>query len=149
MRVFIILLLLIAGGAAAWTWLSLEWSYSDGERAGVLQKYSHRGWLCKTGEGELAQYVVPGLAPVFWEFSVRDAAISEQLNKAVGHKVQVHYTEHRGVPSSCFGDTTYFADRVLLEDDPPAAAAAVPAAAPAAVPPAAGGSLPSGPGAPH
>jgi hypothetical protein len=93
--------------------------------------------------------VVPGLAPVFWEFSVRDAAISEQLNKAVGHKVQVHYTEHRGVPSSCFGDTTYFADRVLLEDDPPAAAAAVPAAAPAAVPPAAGGSLPSGPGAPH
>ncbi|MGA9028224.1 MAG: hypothetical protein WB440_19370 [Steroidobacteraceae bacterium] len=149
MRVIIILLLLIAGGAAAWTWLSLEWSYSDGERAGVLQKYSHRGWLCKTGEGELAQYVVPGLAPVFWEFSVRDAAISEQLNKAVGHKVQVHYTEHRGVPSSCFGDTTYFADRVLLEDDPPAAAAAVPAAAPAAVPPAAGGSLPSGPGAPH
>ena len=53
MRVIIILLLLIAGGAAAWTWLSLEWSYSDGERAGVLQKYSHRGWLCKTGEGEL------------------------------------------------------------------------------------------------
>jgi hypothetical protein len=162
MRVIIILLLVIAGGAAAWTWLSLEWSYSDGERAGVLQKFSHRGWLCKTGEGELAQYVVPGIAPVFWEFSVRDAAIADQLNKSVGHKVQVHYTEHRGVPSSCFGDTTYFADRVLLEDDspPPAAGAtaATPAAAspPAASPaqpigpaPASGGSMPSGPGAPR
>ena len=114
MRFLIVILLILVGGAAGWSWLALTYSYSDGERAGVLQKFSHRGWLCKTGEGELAQYVVPGISPVFWEFSVRDPAIADQLNKLVGHKVQLHYTEHRGVPTSCFGDTGYFVDRVVV-----------------------------------
>jgi hypothetical protein len=115
--------------------LTLTYSYSDGERAGVLQKFSHRGWLCKTGEGELAQYVVAGPSPVFWEFSVRDQAIADQMNKLVGHKVQLHYTEHRGVPTSCFGDTGYYVDRVVVEDETPAAPAtpATPAATAAPV----------------
>ena len=34
--------------------LAFAWSYSDGQRAGILQKFSRRGWLCKTYEGELA-----------------------------------------------------------------------------------------------
>jgi hypothetical protein len=131
MRVMILVLLLAVGAVAAWTWLTLAYSYSDGERAGVLQKFSHRGWLCKTSEGELAQYVVPGIAPVFWEFSVRDPAVEAQINSAVGRKVQLHYTEHRGVPSSCFGDTGYYVDRVTLVDESPPTAAA-PAAVPAA-----------------
>ncbi|HVX88642.1 MAG TPA: hypothetical protein VG940_06930, partial [Gemmatimonadales bacterium] len=36
-----------------WTWLALHWSYSEGERAGTLQKFSRKGWICKTWEGEL------------------------------------------------------------------------------------------------
>jgi hypothetical protein len=40
------------------------------------------------------------------------------LDKAVGHRVQLHYTEHPGIPISCFGDTRYFVDRVTLEDTP-------------------------------
>ena len=98
--------------AAGWTWLTLTWSYSEGERAGVLQKFSKKGWLCKTYEGEVAQYIVGGVGPQIWYFSVRDAAVAEKLTKAVGQNVQVHYTEHLGIPVSCFGDTPYFATDV-------------------------------------
>jgi len=53
--------------------------------------------------------VVGGVAPQIWYFSVRDPAVAEPLFKAVGQNVQVHYTEHRGIPTQCFGDTAYFA----------------------------------------
>ena len=112
MRYLLILLLVPVVGVALWTWLTLDWAYSDGTRAGVLQKFSRRGWICKTQEGELAQYVVAGVSPQIWLFSVRDASVAAQLEKAVGAQVQLHYTEHPGVPSSCFADTRYFVDRV-------------------------------------
>ena len=99
---------------AAWTWLTLSWAYSEGERAGVLQKFSRKGWICKTYEGELAQYVVGGVAPLIWYFSVRDQGVAEQLFKAVGQNLQLHYTEHRGIPGSCFGDTPYFAESFII-----------------------------------
>ncbi|MFI4890400.1 MAG: hypothetical protein ACHQIL_07705 [Steroidobacterales bacterium] len=111
-RWLVIAILLLAAGFAAWTWVTLNWSYSEGERAGVLQKFSRRGWICKTDEGELAMYIVAGVAPQIWNFTVRDPAIVAQMNRNVGRRVQLHYTEHRGIPSSCFGDTSYFVDRV-------------------------------------
>ena len=49
-----------------YTMFMLWWSYSDRERAGVLQKSSQRGWVWKTYEGELALYVVAGVAPQIW-----------------------------------------------------------------------------------
>ena len=130
MTLLIGLLVLAALGLALWTWLALAWSYSDGERAGVLQKFSRRGWLCKTQEGELAMYIVAGIAPQVWNFTTRDEATATALDKAVGHRVQLHYTEHPGIPSSCFGDSRYFVDRVTIEDQPPSApqAPAAPAA---------------------
>ncbi len=109
--VFIVLAALVAVGVA-WTWFALSWSYSDGERAGVLQKFSRKGWICKTYEGELALYIVGGVAPEISTFSVRDTAVVEQLNALVGERVRVHYTEHRGVPTTCFAETRYFVDRV-------------------------------------
>jgi hypothetical protein len=105
-----ILLLLIIGGAWAYSYLSLHWSYSEGERVGVLQKLSRKGWVCKTWEGELALYVVSGVAPQIWTFTVRDDQVAQQLNVALGKRVRLHYEEHRGVPSACFGDTQYFVD---------------------------------------
>jgi hypothetical protein len=105
----LVLALLIGG---LWTWFTLSWSYSDGERAGVLQKFSRKGWLCKTYEGELALYVVGGVAPQIWNFSTRDPKVAEQLAKAVGQQVRVHYTEHRGVPTNCFAETPYFAESI-------------------------------------
>lgn len=97
-----------------YTFFVLTWSYSEGERAGVLLKFSRKGWLCKTYEGELAQYVVGGVAPQIWYFTVRDASIVRQMNETVGKQVRLHYTEHRGVPSSCFGDTRYYVDQVTV-----------------------------------
>jgi hypothetical protein len=95
-----------------YTLFMLWWSYSEGERAGVLQKFSKRGWVCKTWEGELAMYVVGGVAPQIWNFSVRDDAVARQLNAAVGQQVRLHYSEHPGLPTNCFGETDYFVERV-------------------------------------
>jgi hypothetical protein len=109
-RIVGVLLVLVVVGAALWTWFSLSWSYSEGERAGVLQKFSKKGWICKTYEGELAQYVVGGVAPQIWFFSTRDDKVAQQLSAAVGSQIRLHYTEHRGVPTSCFAETPYFAE---------------------------------------
>jgi len=111
----------------------LWWSYSDGERAGVLQKFSERGWVCKTYEGELALYVVAGVAPTIWNFSVRDAAVAAELGKHVGQNVRLHYREHRGLPTNCFGETDYFVDRLEVIGPTPLAAP-VPAQAVAPAP---------------
>jgi hypothetical protein len=121
LRTLVSLVLLVAIGLVLWTWLALSWAYSDGERAGVLQKFARKGWLCKTHEGEIAlyygggQYLGPGASPQMWDFSVRDAAVAAQLDKAVGHRVQLHYTEHPGIPTSCFSETRFFVDRVTDE----------------------------------
>jgi hypothetical protein len=139
LRWILILLVVVVAGMSLWSWLTLSWSYSDGERAGVLQKISRKGWLCKTREGELAQYVVAGVSPQIWQFSVRDPNVAAQLDKAVGERVQLHYTEHRGIPTSCFADTSYFVDRVTVKEENPASGAAVPA--PGVAP---GGVSPSG-----
>jgi hypothetical protein len=108
--------LLLAG---IYTFFVVSWSYSDGERAGTLQKFSRKGWLCKTYEGELALYVVGGVAPQIWYFTVRDEALVGQMSSAVGNKVQLHYTEHRGVPTSCFGETSYWVDQVKVVSTSP------------------------------
>ncbi len=114
---FLSLLVLAVLGAAGWAWITLTWNYSEGDRAGVLQKFSRKGWLCKTWEGELAQYVVPGLSPQIWSFTVRDPAVAAQLADHLGEKLQLHYAEHRGVPSNCFGETGYFVDRLVKSED--------------------------------
>jgi hypothetical protein len=104
---------------ALYTLLMLSWSYSDGDRAGVLQKFSKRGWICKTWEGEIAMYVVGGVAPQIWAFSVRDDEVAAQLQAAVGQQVRLHYAEHRRLPTNCFGETDYFVNRVEVVGPPP------------------------------
>ena len=96
--------------------LALNWSYSDGERTGYLQKFSRKGWICKTYEGELAMSTVPGVAPVIWSFTVRDEAVAARINALLGQRVVLRYEEHLGLPTSCFGDTAYFVDRILALD---------------------------------
>src|ERR1700735_2668245 len=121
----LILLLIVAGGCAVWSWLTLSWAYAEGERAGVLQKFVRIGWLCKTQEGEIAlyygggQYMGPSQTPQLWDFSVRDSQVAAELSKAVGHRVQLHYTEHPGIPTNCFADTRFLVDRVTVTDNEP------------------------------
>jgi hypothetical protein len=96
--------------------LTLKWSYSSGVRAGILQKFSDKGWVCKTWEGELAMTTVPGVAPVLWSFTVRDEVVAKQVGAALGKRVVLHYHEHRGVPTKCFGDTPYFVDSIAVSE---------------------------------
>src|SRR3984957_10894422 len=140
-RWIMILLLAIIVGCGLWTWLTLDWAYADGERAGVLQKFVRRGWLCKTQEGEIAlyygggQYMGAGISPQLWDFSVRDKAVAADLSKAVGHRVQLHYTDHPGIPTPCFGETRYFVDRVTIADNAPAPVPGPAMQGPGALPP--------------
>jgi hypothetical protein len=130
-RWLLILLLLLVGGSALWTWLTIKWAYAEGERSGILQKFVRRGWICKTREGEIAlyyaggQYMGPGSSPQLWDFSVIDAAVAQQLTEAVGHRVRLHYTEHPGVPTTCLAETRYFVDKVTVTDEAPGAAPAM------------------------
>ena len=98
----------VVGAAAFWTLITLTFSYSDGDRIGYVQKLSHRGWICRTWEGELAMTPVPGAQPTIFYFTVRDEAVAKRVKDAEGKRVALHYKEKRGVPSSCFGDTSYF-----------------------------------------
>jgi hypothetical protein len=103
---FVVLLIVVVAGA--WTWFSLLYDYSDGERAGYVQKFSRKGWICKTWEGELALVNLPGAMPEIFRFTVRDDAVAQRIQQAVGRRVALSYEQHIGVPSTCFGDTQYF-----------------------------------------
>jgi hypothetical protein len=111
--VVLLVLLLILG---LYVWGILSWPYSEGERAGILQKFSSKGWVCKTYEGELAISIVPGVTPVIWDFTVRDEGLVPQMNAALGKRVVLHYREHRGLPTRCFGETSYFVTGVRVVD---------------------------------
>jgi hypothetical protein len=91
-----------------YTWLSLTWSYSKGERAGYVQKFSNKGWVFKTWEGELVMVSMPGTNPEKFYFSVREDSVAAAINRALGRKVVLHYEQHIGVPVNWFGDTEYF-----------------------------------------
>jgi len=101
-------LLLFLVGFGLYTFATLSYSYSKGERVGFVQKLSQRGWLCKTNEGDLAMVNIVGQQAEIFHFTVRDDAVAKKIETFAGHKVALQYEEHRGVPSSCFGDTTYF-----------------------------------------
>ena len=119
--IFVIAVLLLSGG---WVWLTLNWSYSQGERAGYVQKLSKKGWLCKTWEGEIAMVTMPGAIPEKFDFTVRDEAVAQRINRLAGQRVVLNYEQHRFIPSSCFGETEYFVDDVRPVLEQPAAAPA-------------------------
>ncbi|MDO6386705.1 MULTISPECIES: hypothetical protein [unclassified Uliginosibacterium] len=108
----LLILALILGGlillVTLYTWIALSYNYSDGERAGYVQKLSRKGWVCKTWEGDLALVNLPGQPAEIFQFSVRDDAIAEQINKLVGKRVALTYEQHIGLPTTCFGETQYF-----------------------------------------
>jgi hypothetical protein len=91
-----------------WTWGALHYTYSTGERAGFLQKISKKGWICKTWEGEIQLAAIPGSMPEKFDFTVRSDSIAEVLNKMNGERVVLNYEQHKGLPTSCFGETEYF-----------------------------------------
>jgi hypothetical protein len=102
--------------AAAYLLVAFNYSYSDGSRAGYVQKFSKKGWICKTYEGELAMTTVPGVAPVLWNFSIWEDKVAKDLERVMGKRVVLHYKEYRYLPTACFGETPYFVDRVEAQE---------------------------------
>jgi len=93
---------------AIYTWAVLTWNYSSGERAGFVQKFSRKGWICKTWEGELTMAPIPGVIPEKFYFTVRSDSVAARVNQTLGKRVALLYHQHVGIPTSCFGDTEYF-----------------------------------------
>jgi hypothetical protein len=112
---FVVLVLLVGG----YLWAAMTWSYSSGERAGWVQKFSHKGWVCKTWEGELALVSLPGSSVEKFLFTVRDGAVAQQVAAATGKRVTLHYEEKVGLPTTCFGDTRHFVTGVTINPDIP------------------------------
>jgi hypothetical protein len=113
--VLIAIVLIVAG----YFLLVFNWSYSEGERAGWIQKFSSKGWLCKTWEGEMAMVSMPGSMSEKFLFTVWDDATAEQINKLMGKRVSLHYEEKVGIPTSCFGETRYYATKVIAVEEIP------------------------------
>ncbi len=109
--VILALLLIVAVGGlfAGYVAIVLNVSYSKGERVGYVQKFSEKGWLCKTWEGELQMLPVPGALPEKFLFSVRDKNLISKINTSMGKKLALSYEQHKGVPTKCFGESEYFA----------------------------------------
>lgn len=98
-----------------WAWVALGWVYSTGDRAGYIQKLSKKGWLCKTWEGELAMIPPPGtVTPQLFSFTVRNDSLANILEQDLGKRVSLTYEQHRGIPTSCFGETEYFITNVRI-----------------------------------
>ena len=93
---------------SVWAGVALSFAYSSGERVGYIHKFSEKGWICKTHEGEIAMVNLPGQIANTFQFTVRDDSIAALINAAQGKRVALSYDQHKGVPTSCFGDTEYF-----------------------------------------
>jgi hypothetical protein len=97
-----------------WTFTALHYTYSSGDRAGYVQKFSRKGWICKTWEGQLAMVNVPGAVQERWDFTVRNDSIAHVISNSMGQRVALDYDQHNGVPTSCFGDTQYYVTGVRV-----------------------------------
>lgn len=113
---FIVLAIVIAGVVS--TFLIFNYTYSEGSRAGVLIKFSKKGYVFKTYEGELnigGMGNIPNTAQVnsIWAFSVRDNATADILMKLEGKQLSLHYQQI--IKNMVWdGETDYFVDGVKV-----------------------------------
>jgi len=109
----VVVVIVLAGG---YLYAVLNWSFSKGDRIGYVQKFSEKGWICKTWEGELQMPPVPGALSEKILFSVRDKAVISKLQSALGKRVSLSYGQHKGIPTKCFGESEYFIVDVKVLD---------------------------------
>lgn len=109
LKISIMLILTVIVLFAGYVAIVLNWSYSKGERIGYVQKFSEKGWVCKTWEGELQMLPVPGAIPEKFLFSIRDKTLINKINSTLGKKISLSYEQHIGIPTTCFGESEYFA----------------------------------------
>ncbi|PPD54095.1 MAG: hypothetical protein CTY10_07950 [Methylotenera sp.] len=117
-KILILTIIIPSALFALYTWAALSWVYSTGERAGYVQKFSEKGYVCKTYEGELVLVSMPGTQAEKFFFTVKDKTLVEKINNSLGKRVRLTYEEHKGIPSTCFGETPYYVQNVqILEKD--------------------------------
>jgi hypothetical protein len=67
-------------------------------------------------EGEIVLVSMPGTQAEKFMFTVKDDAVAKKVNDSLGKRVKLTYEEHKGIPTTCFGETAYFVkDIVFLE----------------------------------
>jgi hypothetical protein len=103
------ILAVLISGLAGYLWIVSTWAFSSGERVGYIQKFSNKGWICKTWEGEMVLQGPPGTIAEKFVFSTRDGNVAGKINQTLGKKIALEYEQHKGLPTTCFGDTEYFA----------------------------------------
>lgn len=95
-----------------------NYTYSEGSRAGMLMKFSHKGYVFKTYEGEInlgGINPLPGntIANNIWKFSVTNDSIADLLKQKEGQMLRLHYKEKvKNLPWQ--GDTKFFVDGVTV-----------------------------------
>ena len=109
---FLFIIMVLAILAVGYGYFVWQYTYSEGERAGVVQKFSRKGWVCKTWEGELNMVVLPGAVPEKFFFTVWDEAAATNINRSVGKRVTLHYVEKVGLPTTCFGETRHYVNKI-------------------------------------
>lgn len=115
---FFLIIVLLLGSFVYWKY---SFTYSEGYRAGLLQKFSLKGNVFKTYEGEMILSSVQSnsnvaIASEKFFFSVTDKNVALQLEKVQGESIVVHYREKNGtLPWK--GENTYFVDSVRVNTE--------------------------------
>lgn len=117
---FIVIVLVILTAFIYWKYF---FTYSEGYRAGLLQKFSKKGTIFKTYEGEMILSSVHSRADIAiasekFLFSVTDEQVATSLDQLQGQYVVIHYMEKNGV-LPWVGETTYIVDSVRIADNNP------------------------------
>ena len=93
-----------------------SFTYSEGNRAGLLQKFSYKGTIFKTYEGELILSSIKSnqnvaLASEKFYFSVPDKELANKLLHLEGSMIVLHYKEKNGV-IPWLGETKFLVDSI-------------------------------------
>jgi hypothetical protein len=118
--IFILLVFILF--AAGYVYWKFYFTYSDGSRAGLLQKLSRKGTIFKTYEGEMILSSVQSnnnipLASEKFFFSVNDKRVADQLNGMQGEFIVVYYHEMNGT-LPWRGESAYIVDSVSVSKRP-------------------------------
>jgi hypothetical protein len=115
-KMFFILIAVIVILIGLFVYWKYFYTYSDGYRAGLLQKFSHKGTIIKTYEGEMVLSSVSStinvaIASEKFYFSVTNSKLASQFDTIQGQMVIVHYKQKNGI-LFWHGDSQYLVDSV-------------------------------------
>jgi hypothetical protein len=111
----VLIVIIILASLIYWKYF---FTYSEGYRAGLLQKFSKKGNIFKTYEGEMILSSVRSnlnvaLASEKFLFSVQEKTVSGKLDQIQGEFIVVHYKEKNGI-LPWRGETKYLVDSVRI-----------------------------------